>query len=275
MAFIERPLSSLGAWTAAMRSAEVPILARTADAIEQLRSNEDAVDANMLGELIASDPLMTLKLMAHASANRHPRLLTDAETVTAALVMMGISPFFRAFGAQPTIESTLVSSAEALAGAQAVLQRSYRAARFALGFAVHRFDHDAAVVHLAALLHDFAELLLWCHAPTLALELQHRLHADPALRSAHAQRELLNVELGDLQQALMKAWALPALLVRISDDRHADHPQVRNVKLAIQVARHTAAGWDNAALPDDVAAIGELLNLAPAPTLALLHEIDS
>ena len=40
---------------------------------------------------------------------------------------------------------------------------------FALAFAVHRMDHDAPVIHAAALLHDFAELLLWLHAPVLSL----------------------------------------------------------------------------------------------------------
>ena len=39
------------------------------------------------------------------------------------------------------------------------------------GFAAHRMDHDAAVLHEAALLHDFAELLLWVRAPALALEI--------------------------------------------------------------------------------------------------------
>ena len=272
---LHHPLPGLGPWTSALRDAEIPVLAETADAIEALRANEDAADANMLGELIAVDPLMTLKVMAHAAANRHSRLVTDAETVTAALLMMGISPFFRAFGVQPTVEARLQGQAEALAGLQAVLRRSHRAARFALGFAVHRLDHDAALLHLAALLHDFVELLLWVHAPTLALELQRRQHADPQLRSRVAQRELLQVELPDLQQSLMKAWRLPELLVRVSDDRHADEPRVLIVKLAIQLARHTASGWDNAALPDDVAAIAQLLNLSAEPTLALLRELDS
>jgi hypothetical protein len=229
----------------------------------------------MLGELIAVDPLMTLKVMAHAAAHRHSRLVTDAETVTAALLMTGITPFFRAFGPQPSIEARLQERPEALAGVRAVLRRSHRAARFALGFAVHRLDHDAALLHLAALLHDFAELLLWVHAPTLALELQCRQRADPGLRSRTAQRALLQVELPDLQQSLMKAWRLPELLVRISDDRHADEPRVLSVKLAIQLARHTTNGWDNPALPDDVAAIAQLLNLSTEPALALLRELDS
>jgi HD-like signal output (HDOD) protein len=189
--------------------------------------------------------------------------------------MMGITPFFSAFGPQVTLENRLAGRPEALAGVRAVLHRSHRAARFALGFAVHRLDHDAALIHLAALLHDFAELLLWCHAPELALELQRRQLADRALRSCDAQRALLHVELPDLQQALMRAWRLPELLVRISDDRHAGHPRVLCVKLAIQLARHTALGWDNPAVPDDVAAIASLLSLSHEPARALLREVDT
>jgi len=275
MPTISRPLSTLSAWTAAFRYAEIPVLADTAVALESLRENEDAVDANTLGELIAGDPLMSLKLLAYASAHRHRRIVTDTETVTATLVMMGIGPFFRAFGPQPTVEDQFAADPQALAGVNDVLRRSHRAARFALAFAVHRLDHDAAVIHLAALLHDFAELLLWCHASPLALELRRRQLADPTLRSAETQREVLNIVLADLEQSLMRAWALPDLLVRITDDRHTTDAQVLTVKLAHQLARHTMTGWGNAALPDDVAAIGELLNLAPGPTLTLLKKIDS
>ena len=39
-------------------------------------------------------------------------------------------------------------------------------------------------------------------------------------------------------------------------------PSVRNVALAVRLARHTARGWDNAAIPDDVADIAALLNLS-------------
>ena len=105
------------------------------------------------------------------------------------------------------------------------------------------------------------------HAPALALQHRRRATADPALRSARAQRAVLNIELADLQQALMRAWRLPELLVQINDDRHADTAQVRNVLLAVRLARHSARGWDNPALADDVRDIAALLNLGETPTL--------
>ncbi len=271
---ITRALPDLQAWTAHFLAAPLPVLADTAERLEAYRANEDAVDAHLLAETVSADPLMSLKLMAHVAGVRSRRSTTDPETVTAALVLLGISPFFRAFGPQTTVDAVLGGHPEALQGLGEVLKRAHRSAAFALAFAVHRLDHDAQVIHAAALLHDFAEMLLWLHAPALALQIAQRQQLDPALRSAAIQREVLHVELHDLQQALMRAWHLPELLVRINDERHAETAQVRNVQLAVRLARHTARGWDNAALPDDVSDIAALLNLGEGPTLQLLRDID-
>ena len=136
-----------------------------------------------------------------------------------------------------------------------------------------RMDPDAAAIHAAALLHDFADMLVWCHAPQLALRLRALYQAEPTLRFHEAQRRVLNVELAPLHQALMKAWRLPELLVRMADDRHADQPNARYVALALRLARHTADGWDNPAIAHDIADIAGLLNLSPATTLEFVQAI--
>ena len=270
---LTRALPDLDAWTTHFRTVEIPILADTAEALEAMRAREDDLDANLIGEMISGDPLMTLKVLAYAATHRGSRMVTDTDTVIATLVMMGISPFFRAFGPQPTVEERLAGEPEAMAGLLDTVRRGHRSATFALGLAVQRHDRDAAVIHEAALLHDFAEMLLWCHAPALALKIQRAQQADPTLRSSAVQRQVLNVELADLQQSLMKAWRLPDLLIRISDDAHAEQPSVKNVALAVRLARHTARGWDNAAIPDDVADIAALLNLSYGAALQLIGEI--
>lgn len=278
--FLSRAPADLAGWAALFDPQALPVLAETAAAIEEWRSIEDEVDARLLAETLARDPLMTLKLFAHVAklarrSSRWDEQRGEAETVTAALVLLGIGPFFRTFGPQPVAEDLLAGQPAALEGFRAVLRRSHRAAAFALGFAAHRLDPDAAVLHEAALLHDFAELLVWLRAPALALEIAARQAADPSLRSSQVQREVLNVELPALQHQLMMAWRLPALLVHITDDRLAGDPQVRNVLLAIRVARHSAAGWDNAALPDDVRDLAALLQLGEEPVRRLLLDIDS
>ena len=261
-------------WVRYFQQLEIPVLASTAAAIEEMRRVEDDVDARIISEVIGRDPLMTLKMLVYASTQGSNRRLTDAETVVEALVLMGITPFFRTFGPQPTVEDHLAGHPDALAGLQHVLLRADRAARFAASFAIHRSDHDAVVLHEAAQLHDFTEMLLWLHAPELALELQRRQRADSTLRSCAVQREVLNAELNDIQHVLMQLWRLPEILVRITDDSQAENSQVRNVLLAIRLARHTMNGWDNAALPDDIRDIAGLLHLSIEPTRQLLLDID-
>jgi hypothetical protein len=278
---LSRPLPHLQAWTTHLRDQPIPVLESTAQALAELARLEEeraCVDAAMIARVVDADPLMTLRLMAHVGCRRSVRQVTDVETVTASVMLMGIDPFFREFAALETIESRLAPEPQALDGLQQVLRRAWRAAHFAQAFAVHRMDGDAPVLREAALLHDFAEMLLWCHAPALALEIRSRLAADVHLRSRAAQQEVLNVDLGDLEQELMRCWHLPQLLIQLTNDRAAGHalvfPQVRTVRLAVRVARHSENGWDNAALPDDVDEVADLLNLSAPATLRLLQEIE-
>lgn len=264
----------VGAWTQYFLHAEIPVMAVTARALEELRAQEDDVDANMITPVIQADPLMTLKLLSKLASLRRPGSASEPESIQTSLVLMGIGPFFRHFGPQPTVEDWLADQPEALMGLQNLLRRAERAGQFALGFAVHRADTDAAVIHQAAFLHDFAEMLVWLHAPTLALQIARAQADDPTLRSATIQHQVLNTTIPDLTQALLHLWRLPELLVQLTDDRHAEHPSVRSVVLAVRLARHSADGWDNAAIPDDVTDIAQLLNANPKSTLGYLKKID-
>ena len=272
--YLSEPLPDLAAWTHYFQQTEIPVLAATSAKLEALRAIEDDVDVGMLSAVIESDPLMTLKVLAFVSANRRPGDTTEIESITSSLVMMGMGPFFRHFGLQPTVEDQLASQPLALLGLRELLTRAERAGQFALGFAVHRGDLDVGVIHLAAVLHDFAEMLMWCHAPTMQLEIRAMQHANPTLRTASMQRFVYNIELNDLGHELMKLGHLPELLVRISDGKHPTHANVRNVVLAVRLARHTMHGWDNAAIPDDIDDIALLLNAAPRVALAFVHKIN-
>jgi HD-like signal output (HDOD) protein len=266
---------TLSDWVRFFDVQSLPVLAQTAAEIEEARANEDAVDAHMLAATVEHDPLMTLKLLAHVGRLLAGRDRGEPETVTAALVMLGIPPFFRQFGPQATVEDWLAERAIEPEGFGQVLKRSRRAAHFATSFAAQRLDHDVAVIGCAALLHDFADLLLWLYAAPLARHMRERQQADPSLRSVDVQRQTLGFTLAELQHALMKAWHLPRLLADITDDeRHNDSAQVRNVTLAVRLARHTAVDWENPALPDDVRDIADLLHLGMEPTRQLLQELD-
>ena len=159
----------------------------------------------------------------------------------------------------------------ALAGLIRVMQRARRAADIAGRFAAWRNDIGFEEIMIAAMLHDLAEMLVWCYAPAQALEMQGLLDANPQLRSATAQEAVLGVKLIDLQLRLVNRWRLPELLVRMMDDDHAENPRVRNVMLAVNIARHCAHGWDNAALPDDFTAAALLLSTTPQHVARMVH----
>lgn len=265
-------------WLRAFDLQSLPVLGETVEALAVLSANEDAVDARLLADAIAGDPLMTVKVLAHAGAlgrRDATRLGGEVETVTAAVLMMGIGPFFREFRGVVSAEAILETHPGALEGFRAVLRRCQRATNFAGVMAIHRLDHDVAVIQDAALLHCLTELLLWLRAPSVAAAIATAQAEDRELRSSAAQRRFLGLELRDVLQALLSAWGLPKLLVRLDDECHAHDPQVRCVLLGIRLARHTASGWENPAVPDDLREAARLLNIAPAHARSLLQQADS
>ena len=124
---LTRAPSSLCGWIQAIGSAEIPVLGRTAAAVDALREHEDDVAPREIADVVLDDPLMSLKLLAHAARHRPARMTGDTETVTAALLMMGTSNFFRTFAGQSTVEARLGPIPGAIAGLEQVLRRAHRA----------------------------------------------------------------------------------------------------------------------------------------------------
>lgn len=279
---IDTPLSSLRAWTQAFADAEIPVLPGTVAELVQLQAIEEAnetMDAHTLAESFCNDPLMTLKVLTHVSKLCTRQNAEPPETLVGSIVMQGIGPFFRTFARTPNILDWLKETPAALSGLIKVITRARRASNFATSFALHRQDEDVVVVQEAALLHDFAEMLLWCHAPKLAIDMSVRQKADFRVRSADIQNQILGIELVDLGQALMRHWRLPPLLIQATDDHNALHPKVRTVMLAVRLARHTQYGWSDphaqAALPDDISDIAQLLTLSNDAAQRLIEGLDS
>ena len=268
------PLPDLAAWTAFFGRAGIPVLRETAETLEALRGEEDANDANSIGEVLSRDPLMTLKVLAHEAAHRGARVVRASETMTEAIVMMGVTPFFHAFGKQSIVEDGLAGYGPALTGLNRAVSRARRSADFALAFATHRCDPQAAAIYTAALLHDFAEMLLWCHAPRLAHEAAERQQADDAVSSAAAQREVLNMELRGLQASLVNAWQLPALLSMAGAGALANSQTgPRIVSLSTRMSSHAEVGREDSALDKDLEDLARLLELSVGATLQFIKQI--
>ena len=268
---LDQPLHDLEAWVGFLSKAEIPILRQTARRLEEAHQNADQISGRDIAAIVLQDPLMAIRVLAYIQPFRGKHLRSDITTIANAVMMLGIEPFFARFDAPPTIETMLKSEPQALLGVLQVIRRVQHASRYAHDWAFERHDLNIEEVALAALLHDLAEILLWCFAPRLAIEIRDRQQADKTLRSAAAQRQVLGFPLFDLQRALCLAWQLPELLSTLMDDANANLPRVQNVVLAVNLARHSSNDWSDAALPDDLSAIEKLLHIKRETLLSRLN----
>ncbi len=268
---IDIPYSDLHSWVHFYIHAEIPVLKRTAAQINEWRDKEDSVNGRTLSNIVLSDPLMTLKLFSHLESHRRARQTTDITTIDRGIMMMGITPFFRTFEHLTTLEEHLVKYPRALIGLLKVITRAKRAAEYAREWALIRHDLDVEEITVAALLNHASEILAWCFAPELSLKVQEMRRTHPTMRTRDAQRQVFGVAANELQIALAEAWHLPRLLLDLWHDRNSEHPRVKNVALAIDLARHAANGWDDPALPDDFSAIQDLLHINREALMHKLH----
>ena len=257
----EHSLKDIDDWVAFFGSNEMPILRQTARKLEQARQNVDTISGRDIASIVLQDPLMAVRVLAYIQPFTGKHLRSEITTIANAVMMLGVEPFFRKFEAPNTIEAMLKDEPQALLGVLQVIRRVQRASRYAHDWAFERHDMNNEEVALAALLHDLAEILLWCFAPALASEIRDKLQKDKTLRSTVAQQEVLGFPLVELQKALCSAWHLPELLSTLMDDSNAHLPRVQNVTLAVNLARHSTDDWTNAALPDDFAAIEKLMHI--------------
>lgn len=257
-------------WVAILTHADLPVLKQTARDLAALRADDDRLTAHSVAEVIARDPIMTVKLLRYLQQHKHKTQTAEVVQVEQALLMLGIEPLFSKVAPEPLVEAALKAHIAALSHMLRVVHRSHRASGYARDWAVQLHDLHYEEVRIAALLHDIAEILMWCFAPQAMLEISDIQHKDKALRSRSAQEQVLGFALVDLQRELALQWGLPKLLLTLMNDSCANQPRVRNVVLAVNLARHSANGWDDAALPDDYKDIGELLRMPAADVMAMV-----
>jgi len=273
MAALTHALPSVESYVDFFSRQPLPVLRQTAATFEYLAQNVDDVTRLTIASTVQADPLMTMRLLSHIEAHRvNTAQNHDIVTVNSAIVMMGIVPFFNAFSDMPTAEDALASRPQALAGLLRVVARASKAANYARNWAVIRHDLDVNEITIAALLFEAAEMLCWIHAPDLIQHVFDMQRADRELRSSIAQREVFGITARELQIALIRVWRLPKLLVQMLDASQTNHPRVRTITLAADLARHVVRGWYNEALPDDVSKIQALLRIPPE---TLLRHIDA
>jgi len=252
---------ALNEWVLRLSESELPVLKQTARELVALREDDNKLSAHSIANVIKRDPVMTVKLLRYLQLHKRRAQTSDVVQVEQALLMLGMESFFSHVLPKLLIEDVFKSHIVALPPILRVIHRSHRASEYAYDWALRLHDMHFEEVRITALLHEIAEILMWCFAPDEMLKIRDMQKNDKTLRSRTAQEQVLGFSLLALQKALNIQWALPELLQTSLDESCAWQQRVRNVTLAINLARHSANGWDDAALPDDYKDIGVLLHI--------------
>ncbi|MDO9394105.1 MAG: HDOD domain-containing protein [Methylotenera sp.] len=251
----------ISAWIDFIRKAEIPVLKHTAREIARLKEDEDNLSARAISSAVLNDPMMVFKVLTFSQKHKGKKQLQDLVQADQAILMMGTSSFFLNLQPKVLVEDILKSNLPALMHLLRLVRRAHQAAHFAADWATHLADLHAEEVRTAALLHDLAEMLMWCFAPDKMNAIYAMQNADKTLRSVAVQQDVLGFRLQDLQKELVEIFQLPPLLSKLMQDNASSEQRVRNVILAVNLARHSANGWDDAALPDDYSDIAALLRM--------------
>ncbi len=257
----EASTRDIKAWVDFIKQADIPVLKHTAREIARLQEDEDKLSARGLSAVVLNDPMMVFKVLCYSQNHKSRHQLKDLLQVEQAIIMMGMTTFFRDIPPSFLVEDALKDDLTALTHLLRMIKRAHRAAKFAADWATHLADLHAEEVFIAALLHDLSEMLMWCFAPDKMNTIFNLQHTDKTLRSQAVQEDVLGFKLHDLQNELVDVFKLPPLLSQLMHSEAASEQRVRNVTLAVNLARHSANGWDDAALPDDYSDIAEFLRV--------------
>lgn len=267
---MQQEKKSLENWVSFLSQTEIPVLKQTARDLGAMLDDPNRLSARGVALVIALDPMLTVKVLRYLQTHKHRSQTNEVIQVEQALIMMGVEAFFHKVPPKPLVQEVLAGHTDALIQLLHVIHRSHRASEYAFDWAVRMSDLHFEEVRIAALLHDLAEVLMWCFAPQQMLEIRAMQQRDKTLRTRDAQEQVFGFNLLDMQKQLVKNWELPELLLTLMDDACANHQRVRNVILAVNLARHSANGWDDAALPDDYTDIAGLLRMTPEQVMLML-----
>jgi len=251
-------------WVTHLSRSDLPVMKQTARDLAAIQGNERRLTTRALSDIISRDPMMVVKLLRYFHQHKGDAQTVEVIQVEQALRMLGIDSFFENVAPRPLIEEMLVKShPAAIPPVLRVIRRSQRAGDYAYDWAVRLHDLHFEALGVAGLLHGVAEILAWCFAPKAMLKIHDIQQHDKTLRSHDVQQQVLGFPLTALQLALSAQWSLPELQKSVEDDAAENQTRMLNVVLAVNLARHSANGWDDAALEDDYKAIGKLLRMPP------------
>ncbi len=231
-----------------------PVLAQTASRLNQYAACPDDVEVRDLTELVLDDPSMAFRLLSDVDSllDQPPTM----NTVTSAILLLGIDPFLKRYAGLATVEEVLRSFPETLNEYRRLVRLSRRAARLIGAFCVPCHDVDVNALFLAGLLHALACLKRCIEHPQDVLSFQRQCP-----------------DLSETGQILDASGFPHQFVLLVTGEQERLDPQMRRVRLAIRIASALENGWSSPQLSDLLSELAGLLGLSKAATVNLVRAV--
>lgn len=230
----------LQAWVQKLNAAELPVLGRVIEHLNELSTNADT-RVNQMSDVVLKDSNLTSQLLRVANSIHYNPGGSAINTVTRAIIQVGfegvkgicISLLLvdQLLGKQPR-ERLLQSMAAAF---HAALQ-----AKFLAPVA----DQDAAEqVFVAALLFHVGELAIWSKGEAQADQLDELLSA--GTREQEACETILGLQFRSLTRELVHRWHLSSLLEQALNANSARSPAINAIRMGEAISQVSRFGWQS------------------------------
>ena len=170
-------MNSVSEWINYLSKHPIPVLKQTARELLLLKEDENKLSVRTITPIVLNDPLMVFRVISYAKKHQGRHQLQDLIQVEQAILMMGTNAFYQNLHPSPLIEDQLKTNIPAMMHLLKLIKRAHRATYFATDWAAFHKDLHSDEVHIATLLHDLAEMLMWC------LSLIHIFHSLPVKNS--------------------------------------------------------------------------------------------
>ncbi|BFM13401.1 HDOD domain-containing protein [Simiduia litorea] len=228
----------LQAWVQKLNAAELPVLGRVIEQLNELTTNADT-RVNDMSDAVLKDSNLTSQLLRVANSIHYNPGGGAINTVTRAIIQVGFE------GVKGICISLLL--VDQLLGAQPrerLLQSMARAFHAALQakFLAPTTDQDAAEqVFVAALLFHVGELAVWSKGEAQADELDELLTG--GVSEHDACETVLGLQFRSLTRELVHRWHLSSLLEQALNPSSSPSPSINAIRMGEAISQVSRFGW--------------------------------
>jgi HD-like signal output (HDOD) protein len=254
-------------WISLLTRETLPVMRRT---LTQVRSllDQSSVNHIRLSEVIARDPGFSLNIIRRLTSLPTPPR-EEISRISLAIPLLGMDMVEQSARTLPCLEDRLQGPPRR--GLIEYYSQAVHAARYAQSIAEWRRAPESKDLYTAALLHNLAEMALWCAEPDTMLNLHRRiLNGDDRENVA---RETLGATFEELSVQLSRNWRLPTSIEQAQGISNSYLPAPLTVMLASAIARESSLGWNRPGTLESLELLAEFLEIPVPRSTALIHRL--